>query len=104
MEIIENIPARNLSYNKRKRGLLRKAIELSAFCEQDIFMVIFDRNKNRLVEFNSSREFSLGTLKKMFLSANLRKVRHEKYLNEDYDLLEKDLYDKKFFSLKPSNK
>jgi hypothetical protein len=62
MEAIENIPARNLAYNKRKRGLLRKAIELSVLCEQDIFMVIFDRKKNRLVEFNSSREFSLGTL------------------------------------------
>jgi hypothetical protein len=74
MEVIENIPARNLSYNKRKRGLLRKAIELSVFCEQDIFMVIFDRNKNRLVEFNSSGEFSLRTLKKIFLSENLRKL------------------------------
>ena len=40
----------------------------------------------------------------MFLSANLRKVWHEKYFNKDYDLLEKDLSDKKFFSLKPTNK
>ena len=40
----------------------------------------------------------------MFLSANLRKVWHEKYFNKDYDLLAKDLSDKKFFSLKPTNK
>ena len=40
----------------------------------------------------------------MFLSENLRKVWHEKYLNKDYDLLEKDLSDKKFFSLKPTHK
>ena len=40
----------------------------------------------------------------MFLSENLRKVWHEKYFNKDYDLLEKDLSDKKFFSLKPTNK
>ena len=40
----------------------------------------------------------------MFLSANLRKFWHEKYYNEDYDLMERDLSDKKFFNLKASNK
>jgi hypothetical protein len=54
MEKIKSLPARNLAYNKRKRGLIRKAIELSQFCGQEIFMVIFDRSKKRLVEFNSN--------------------------------------------------
>ena len=104
MERIDNIPARNLSYNKRKRGILRKAIELSIYCEQDIYLVIFDREKQKLVEFNSSNEFSFRTLKKMFLSSNIKKLRYEKYQNDDYDLMENDLSDKKFMSLNTYNR
>lgn len=40
----------------------------------------------------------------MFLSDNIKKQRYEKYLNEDYDLLENDLSDKKFLNLKPTNR
>jgi hypothetical protein len=66
MDKIGSLPARSLAYNKRKRGIIRKAIELSEFCGQEIFMVIFDRDKKRLVEFSSSTQFSLRTIKKMY--------------------------------------
>lgn len=67
-------------------------------------MIIFDREKKRFVEFNSSPEFSLRTVKKLSLKKNLRKLRYEKYQNEDYDMLVKDLPDKKFLKLKPCNR
>ena len=51
MNRIASGPARNLAYNKRKRGILRKAIELSIYCEKEVFMVIFDHEKKSLVEF-----------------------------------------------------
>ena len=41
----------NVTFQKRKRGLLKKAIELSSLCEQEILMFIYDKQKNRLVHY-----------------------------------------------------
>ena len=43
-----------VTYFKRKRGILKKAIELSYLCDQDMFIVMRDKKYNRLVEFNST--------------------------------------------------
>ena len=42
MKLIENIYDRKLTYQKRKKGLIKKAMELSILCAQDIFMVMYD--------------------------------------------------------------
>ena len=44
-KLIENYKQRVTTLSKRKRSLLKKAIELSVMCDLDIFMVIFDRKK-----------------------------------------------------------
>ena len=51
-----------VSYFKRKRGCLKKCIELSMKCGQDIFMVMVDKKSKRLVEFNSTPDFDLKTV------------------------------------------
>ena len=48
-----------VTYFKRKRGCLKKCIEISTICGLDVFMVMVDRKTKRLVELNSVPEFDL---------------------------------------------
>ena len=45
IEKIENVNNRHVTFIKRTRGLLKKAIELSVLCDQDMFMYIYDRKR-----------------------------------------------------------
>ena len=53
---------RDICYCKRKRGLVKKAIELSMLCGQDIMVIIFDKSKQKLVEYRSNDEFSIKVI------------------------------------------
>jgi|TARA_B110000305_G_C19146696_1_gene496104 hypothetical protein len=44
-KLIQNANARNVTYCKRKRGIIKKAIELHRLCNQSIFLAIFDQEK-----------------------------------------------------------
>jgi len=40
---------RNIAFCKRKRAFLKKAIELSVSCDQQMLVMIFDKTRNRLI-------------------------------------------------------
>lgn len=42
---IENDQARNVTLTRRRRGLIKKAMELSKLCDQHVYVVIFDKAK-----------------------------------------------------------
>ena len=44
-ESIKEKRKRDVIYCKRKRGLLKKLIEISRLCDLDIFLVVFDKSK-----------------------------------------------------------
>lgn len=54
MEKIKNDRIRQVSYYKRKKGLLKKAMELSLLCDIEVFLTIVDRNSNLSI-FSSKR-------------------------------------------------
>jgi hypothetical protein len=45
LKFIEDSVKRKVTVSKRRRGVIKKTIELSVLCGLDIFMVIFDREK-----------------------------------------------------------
>ena len=54
-------PERRTLY-KRKRGLLKKCIEISNKCKLDVYLVIYDKVSKKLVEYSSSENFDLDTV------------------------------------------
>ena len=48
---IESVNKRNVTFCKRRRGILKKCIEMSKMCEQRVFMVIYDPVKQKAVQF-----------------------------------------------------
>lgn len=44
---------RRVTYCKRKRGLLKKAMELSLLCGNDVLLIIRDKDSNRAILYNS---------------------------------------------------
>jgi len=49
IKLIDNKLKRNVAFCKRKRGFLKKAIELSKMCDQHILVVIYDEEKERVI-------------------------------------------------------
>ncbi|KAK4262698.1 hypothetical protein QN277_028229 [Acacia crassicarpa] len=53
MKRIENDTSRQVTFSKRRNGLLKKAFELSVLCDAEVALVIFSPS-GRLSEFSSS--------------------------------------------------
>ncbi|KAI7747897.1 hypothetical protein M8C21_002490 [Ambrosia artemisiifolia] len=53
MRRIENTTSRQVTFSKRRNGLLKKAFELSVLCDAEVALIIFSPN-NKLYEFASS--------------------------------------------------
>ncbi|XP_031379250.1 MADS-box protein SVP-like isoform X2 [Punica granatum] len=50
---IENLSARQVTFTKRRRGLIKKAHQLSTLCDAEIALIIFS-STGKLFEFSSS--------------------------------------------------
>ncbi|KAL0548609.1 hypothetical protein IC582_013064 [Cucumis melo] len=53
MKRIENATSRQVTFSKRRNGVLKKAYELSVLCDAEVAVIIFSQ-KGRLYEFASS--------------------------------------------------
>lgn len=54
MKRIENAASRQVTFSKRRNGLLKKAFELSVLCDAEVALIVFSP-RGKLYEFSSSR-------------------------------------------------
>ncbi|BBG93881.1 K-box region and MADS-box transcription factor family protein [Prunus dulcis] len=59
---IENKINRQVTFAKRRNGLLKKAYELSVLCEAEVALIIFS-NRGKLYEFCSSSRFMFKVMR-----------------------------------------
>ena len=79
-ERIDDNNSRNITYIKRSKGLMKKAIEVSLLCDQKVFLFMYDESKKRVIHFHSHEDLNLFDI---FNSPNDR----EFYTNSDYSEL-----------------
>jgi len=53
---IENTTSRQVTFCKRRNGLLKKAYELSVLCDAEVALIVFS-NRGRLYEYANNRFF-----------------------------------------------
>lgn len=54
---IDNITARQVTFSKRRRGIFKKAQELSVLCDAEVGLIVFSATE-KLYEYASSRYIS----------------------------------------------
>jgi hypothetical protein len=71
---IKNERIRQVTFYKRKKGLLKKAMELSLLCDVKIFLTIVDKNQRMMIfsseenvsEFKTKYLDNLGSAKEVY--------------------------------------
>ena len=79
-EEITNPKQRKVCLCKRKKGLLKKTIELSVLCDLEIFTLIYDKTHGRVTHFASNEDFDM-------LELFNKKCQREFFSNLDYNRL-----------------
>ena len=91
-----------VTYYKRARGILKKCIEISTKCNQDVYFFMLDKDNKRIFELTSSPSFNLEAVTK----AREEKSRYEysRFFNTDLELLKKNMTPHQFQQVETTHK
>ncbi|KAL2478329.1 Agamous-like MADS-box protein AGL15 [Forsythia ovata] len=90
---IENSNSRQVTFSKRRQGLLKKAHELSVLCESDVAVIIFS-STGKLFEFSSSNMQTILTRYSKCmdsLKVSTPEIKPEKQESMEADVLKEEL-------------
>jgi len=76
-----------VTYCKRKKGLIKKAIEISKLCGKKVAIYILDDKIGKFIAYNSTGSFNISAINKCVNGPLSRNELYEKYNNADYNAL-----------------
>ena len=86
LQYIAHKRKREVAYCKRKRSLLKKLIEISHLCDLDIFLVVFDKSKQKLLEYRTEIDFSVDVVKGLLEPDIKRNLKYDLFTNNKQTL------------------
>lgn len=84
-QLLEDSKKREITYSKRKRNILRHCIEFSKMCNQDISLTMFDKDRQKLVQYSSSFDFSPKVATELLYPENIVMCTYKIYNNDSYE-------------------
>jgi len=58
IKLIHNERQRLVAFSKRKKGILKKAMECSILCGKSFYLAIYDKERSKMTEYKSSSDFT----------------------------------------------
>lgn len=84
LTFISDKKRRDVSYCKRKRGLIKKIIELSNLCHHDIYLCIFEKEKQKIMEYRTNIDFNHEVISGLLHPDIVIELQHELYTNKSH--------------------
>ena len=103
IKYIQDSKKRDVALSKRKRSILKKLIEFSQLCGVDVFLTMFDKEKQKITEYRSENEFDIKIVSALLSKDTIKNLRYEFFRNdisENFRLNDKDIEEFKITSSK----
>ncbi|RRT75953.1 hypothetical protein B296_00009457 [Ensete ventricosum] len=85
VRLIENAASRQVTFSKRRSGLLKKAYELSVLCDAEVALIVFS-SRGKLWEFSSSSSIQ-KTMDRYMMHTKDVNTKHSAMAKEIKDLM-----------------
>ena len=63
----KNLNLKSETFYVKKRGLFRKAEQVVRYCTSEVFIIVHNKDTDKLFSFTSDREFNLENISKLVL-------------------------------------
>ena len=81
IKLIQNERQRLVAFSKRKKGILKKAMECSLLCGKSIYLAIYDQERSKMTEYKSTSDFNA---KRVNILSNTQLITMKEFTNKDY--------------------
>lgn len=100
-DAIQDKHVKNITFSKRKKGVIKKAMELSHLCNQDVIVAFYNKDNKKMVLYQSTPEFTPQRLQDILVKREINERLYEEHTNQDYKSI--DTMKLQTFDLVPGN-